>query len=59
MTRSAARGMTKGHGGARGSGPPGERNGQFRRGERTKAAINMQIVINPDKLLALADEVIE
>jgi len=51
--------MTKGHGGARGSGPPGERNGQFRRGERTKAAINMQIVINPDKLLALADEVIE
>jgi hypothetical protein len=28
------------HGGARGSGgPPGERNGQYRHGERTKAAI--------------------
>src|SRR5262249_8108049 len=31
------------HGGARGSGgPPGERNGQYRRGERTKAAIAEQ-----------------
>jgi hypothetical protein len=35
------------HSGASGSGgPPGERNGQFRHGERTKATINMQIVIN-------------
>src|SRR5262249_50295646 len=31
------------HGGARGSGaPPGERNGQYRHGERTKAAIAEQ-----------------
>src|SRR5262249_6460854 len=31
------------HGGAKGSGgPPGERNGQFRHGERTKAAIAEQ-----------------
>ena len=31
------------HGGARGSGgPPGKRNGQYRHGERTKAAIAEQ-----------------
>jgi len=31
------------HGGATGSGgPPGERNGQYRHGERTKAAIGEQ-----------------
>jgi hypothetical protein len=31
------------HGGAKGSGgPPGERNGQYRHGERTKAAIAEQ-----------------
>jgi hypothetical protein len=31
------------HGGASGSGgPPGERNGQYRHGERTKAAIAEQ-----------------
>ena len=31
------------HGGARGSGaPPGERNGQYRHGDRTKAAIAEQ-----------------
>jgi len=27
------------HGGASGSGPPGERNGQYRHGEQTEAAI--------------------
>jgi hypothetical protein len=30
------------YGGAAGGGPPGERNGQFRHGERTKAAIAEQ-----------------
>jgi hypothetical protein len=30
------------YGGAAGGGPPGERNGQYRHGERTKAAIAEQ-----------------
>src|SRR5215468_8677008 len=37
------KGRCRSHGGARGSGsPPGERNGQYRHGERTKAAIAEQ-----------------
>jgi hypothetical protein len=38
--RQTKKGRCRLHGGASGSGgPPGERNGQYRHGERTKAAI--------------------
>jgi len=44
---SDKKGRCRLHGGARGSGgPPGKRNGQYRHGERTKAAIAEQPKFN-------------
>ena len=43
ILKRASASRPSGHGGASGSGgPPGERNGQYRHGERTKAAIAEQ-----------------
>jgi hypothetical protein len=43
LTGDEKKGRCRLHGGANGSGgPPGKRNGQYRHGERTKAAIAEQ-----------------